>query len=544
MRVHGAGLNRADLVQRAGLLPRAARVAAPTSPASSSRARSSRTAPASPSPRVGARVFGIAGGGGQAELLAVPAAQCAPRARRARPRRRRRRPRGVHHRARRDGHAGRGRRPGETVLVHAVGSGVGTAAVQLGQASGCTVVGTARTAEKLEQCRAARARPRGARRRASSTRPRSPPTSPPRRDRSTSPSNSWVATTSSPTSRSPGLRGRIVLVGLMAGTARAARPRRAHVQAAPHATAPCSAGARSRRRPRRPTRSPRDVVPLLASGAVAPGDRAHVAARRRRARPTTSSPPTRCSATSCSTSPEPAPCRPISRSQHAMMPGSGRRARSTRNGRTRSRPITQCTVSCAASVGARARSRRWWWSPYSSDEVAGVRRAACSGRWVDARAPGAIVTTRNASPGTSIVRRVAVDERVRRRVLVADDVPRRRAVAQRLEREGHLVEAARGTRGRVGEERRRGRPARRAARVVDPWNGGHGRRRGAVGDRRGGRRDASLVVLDAASIGRRRPSTRRARARRTASSHDDGSARAGRLRHARPRPRRQDGHVA
>src|SRR6185295_5742737 len=43
--------------------------------------------------------------------------------------------------------------PGEVLLVHAVGSGVGTAAVQLGRALGCTVVGTARTAEKLELAR-------------------------------------------------------------------------------------------------------------------------------------------------------------------------------------------------------------------------------------------------------------------------------------------------------------------------------------------------------------------------------------------------------
>ena len=38
--------------------------------------------------------------------------------------------------------------PGETVLVHAVGSGVGTMAVQLAKAVGATVVGTARTAAK------------------------------------------------------------------------------------------------------------------------------------------------------------------------------------------------------------------------------------------------------------------------------------------------------------------------------------------------------------------------------------------------------------
>jgi putative PIG3 family NAD(P)H quinone oxidoreductase len=43
---------------------------------------------------------------------------------------------------------------GEVVLVHAVGSGVGTAAVQIGRAIGARVVGTARTAEKLDRARA------------------------------------------------------------------------------------------------------------------------------------------------------------------------------------------------------------------------------------------------------------------------------------------------------------------------------------------------------------------------------------------------------
>lgn len=45
-------------------------------------------------------------------------------------------------------------RPGETVLIHAVGSGVGLAAVQLATALGATVFGTARGAEKLEVARA------------------------------------------------------------------------------------------------------------------------------------------------------------------------------------------------------------------------------------------------------------------------------------------------------------------------------------------------------------------------------------------------------
>jgi NADPH:quinone reductase-like Zn-dependent oxidoreductase len=40
---------------------------------------------------------------------------------------------------------------GERVLVHAVGSGVGTAAAQIVHACGATLVGTARTAQKLER---------------------------------------------------------------------------------------------------------------------------------------------------------------------------------------------------------------------------------------------------------------------------------------------------------------------------------------------------------------------------------------------------------
>lgn len=42
-----------------------------------------------------------------------------------------------------------GLRSGDTVLIHAAGSGVGTAAVQIAHALGAKVIGTARTAEKL-----------------------------------------------------------------------------------------------------------------------------------------------------------------------------------------------------------------------------------------------------------------------------------------------------------------------------------------------------------------------------------------------------------
>lgn len=44
-------------------------------------------------------------------------------------------------------------RAGETVLIHAVGSGVGTAALQLASVAGARVVGTARSPSKLERAR-------------------------------------------------------------------------------------------------------------------------------------------------------------------------------------------------------------------------------------------------------------------------------------------------------------------------------------------------------------------------------------------------------
>jgi len=152
VRVHGAGLNRADLVQRAGFYQ-----APPGSPADIPGLEFAGGVVAHADgvnePADGARVFGIAGGGGQAELLAVPASQCAlvpdaidlvtaggvPE---------------VFVTAHDALTTQAAMQPGEVLLVHAVGSGVGTAAVQLGRATGCTVVGTARTADKLEQARA------------------------------------------------------------------------------------------------------------------------------------------------------------------------------------------------------------------------------------------------------------------------------------------------------------------------------------------------------------------------------------------------------
>jgi len=152
VRVHGAGINRADLHQLAGNYP-----APPGSPADIPGLEFAGVVEAyGPDARgieIGARVFGVVGGGAQAQYLAVPAGQCAPV------------PDGLDlvemggvpeafvtaH----DALVTRaGVQPGEWVLVHAVGSGVGTAATQLATAFGARVIGTARTESKLERCRA------------------------------------------------------------------------------------------------------------------------------------------------------------------------------------------------------------------------------------------------------------------------------------------------------------------------------------------------------------------------------------------------------
>ena len=44
-------------------------------------------------------------------------------------------------------------KPGERVLIHAVGGGVGSAAVQLAHVMGCTVFGTSRTSGKLDRAK-------------------------------------------------------------------------------------------------------------------------------------------------------------------------------------------------------------------------------------------------------------------------------------------------------------------------------------------------------------------------------------------------------
>ncbi|HEY6122199.1 MAG TPA: NAD(P)H-quinone oxidoreductase, partial [Pyrinomonadaceae bacterium] len=100
--------------------------------------------------KIGQRVFGITAGGAQAEYVVVPEnhlaeipaclnwheAAAVPE---------------VFITAHDAVFTQAGLQLGETLLVHAAGSGVGTAAVQLAHTGGARVMGTSRTAEKLEQ---------------------------------------------------------------------------------------------------------------------------------------------------------------------------------------------------------------------------------------------------------------------------------------------------------------------------------------------------------------------------------------------------------
>jgi putative PIG3 family NAD(P)H quinone oxidoreductase len=152
VRVHGAGLNRADLLQLRGGYP-----APPGVPADIPglefagvvHAVGANVRTVEP----GARVFGIVGGGAHAEYVALPASHCA-----VVPDQRDLIEAGGIPEAFITAHDAMvtqaAVQPGEWVLVHAVGSGVGTASLQLAKALGAHVVGTARSPDKLARCTA------------------------------------------------------------------------------------------------------------------------------------------------------------------------------------------------------------------------------------------------------------------------------------------------------------------------------------------------------------------------------------------------------
>ncbi len=150
VRVRACGLNRADLMQCRGYYP-----APPGTPADIPGLEYAGEVDAIGSGcigplKIGDRVFGIVGGGGEAEYLVthermavpIPAnldfdqAAAVPE---------------VFITAQDALNTQARVRPGDSVLIHAVGSGVGTAALQIAKAMGCTVFGTSRTPAKLRK---------------------------------------------------------------------------------------------------------------------------------------------------------------------------------------------------------------------------------------------------------------------------------------------------------------------------------------------------------------------------------------------------------
>lgn len=151
VRVRASGINRADLLQRAGGYP--APAGSPSNiPGLEFAGEVDAVGPLVRAWKPGQRVMGLAGGGAQAEyilaheglLVEIPAnldftqAAAIPE---------------VFMTAHDALFTQAGLQMGERVLIHAAGSGVGTAAIQLAKATGATTFGTSRTPAKLERAR-------------------------------------------------------------------------------------------------------------------------------------------------------------------------------------------------------------------------------------------------------------------------------------------------------------------------------------------------------------------------------------------------------
>jgi NADPH:quinone reductase len=151
VRVRATALNRADIMQRQGRYP--APAGAPSHiPGLEIAGEIVEVGPNAGTWKVGDRVFGIVGGGGNAEFVVTPANQLAR----------------IPDRLAWEEAAAVPEvfitahdalvtlaqvRADERVLVHAVGSGVGLAAIQLTRAFGAVPFGTARTPVKIERAR-------------------------------------------------------------------------------------------------------------------------------------------------------------------------------------------------------------------------------------------------------------------------------------------------------------------------------------------------------------------------------------------------------
>jgi len=150
VRVKAAGLNRADLIQRRGNYPPPSGYS-PNIPGLEFAGEIVETGDAVLGFKKGDRVFGIVAGEAQAELvltdervlakipdnLSFVEAAAVPE---------------VFITAHDAIFTQAGLKHGETILIHAVGSGVGLAGLQLAKAAGATVFGTSRTEDKLEKC--------------------------------------------------------------------------------------------------------------------------------------------------------------------------------------------------------------------------------------------------------------------------------------------------------------------------------------------------------------------------------------------------------
>lgn len=150
VRIHASALNRADISQRLGRYP-APPGSPPDIPGLEYAGEVDTLGPGSSLWNAGDRVMGIAGGGAHAEFLCVHEREVI------------RAPSGLSMEEcaaipeafltaydalfdKLDLESG------ETVLIHAAGSGVGTAAIQLARGAGAATIGTSRSRSKLDKC--------------------------------------------------------------------------------------------------------------------------------------------------------------------------------------------------------------------------------------------------------------------------------------------------------------------------------------------------------------------------------------------------------
>ncbi len=151
IKVHAAGINRADVVQRQGFYPPPP--GAPATPGLEVAGTIAAVAEGAGTWSVGDRVCALLAGGGYAELAVATAAECLP----------------IPEELSFEEAAGLPEtvltvwsnvmqraaiQPGESFLVHGGSSGIGTTAIQMLKAYGCPVYATAGNEEKVEVCEA------------------------------------------------------------------------------------------------------------------------------------------------------------------------------------------------------------------------------------------------------------------------------------------------------------------------------------------------------------------------------------------------------